>query len=50
MKVVLAFSGGLDTSFCAAWLCRERGAEVLTVTVDTGGLSRAALAGDEGAP
>jgi len=43
MKVVLAFSGGLDTSFCAAWLRREHGAEVVTVTVDTGGLSRAAL-------
>lgn len=43
MKVVLAFSGGLDTSFCAAWLRRERGAEVITVTVDTGGLTRAEL-------
>jgi argininosuccinate synthase len=43
MKVVLAFSGGLDTSFCAAWLRRERDAEVITVTVDTGGLSRAEL-------
>ena len=43
MKVVLAFSGGLDTSFCAAWLRRERGAEVITATVDTGGLTRAEL-------
>ena len=43
MKVVLAFSGGLDTSFCVAYLARERGAEVTTVTVDTGGLSRAEL-------
>jgi argininosuccinate synthase len=43
MKVVLAFSGGLDTSFCAAWLRRERGADVVTVTVDTGGLERGAL-------
>ncbi len=43
MKIVLAFSGGLDTSFCAAWLRRQRGAEVITVTVDTGGMDRAAL-------
>ena len=43
MKVVLAFSGGLDTSFCVAWLVRERGAEVTTVTVNTGGASRADL-------
>jgi len=33
-KVVLAFSGGLDTSFCAVWL-REQGYEVHTVTVRT---------------
>ncbi len=35
--VVLAFSGGLDTSFAAVWLREERGADVVTVTVDTGG-------------
>jgi argininosuccinate synthase len=40
MRVALAFSGGLDTSFCAAWLAAERGAEVITVTVDTGGMDR----------
>ena len=43
MRVVLAFSGGLDTSYCVAWLRRERGAEVTTVTVDTGGLDREEL-------
>jgi len=43
MKMVLAFSGGLDTSFCVAWLTRECGAEVTTVTVNTGGASRADL-------
>jgi argininosuccinate synthase len=43
MKVVLAFSGGLDTSFCVAWLGREKGAEVETVTVNTGGMGRADL-------
>ncbi len=35
--VVLAFSGGLDTSFCALWLQKELGAEVVTATVQTGG-------------
>jgi argininosuccinate synthase len=43
MKVVLAFSGGLDTSFCVAYLTREKGAEVTTVTVNTGGTTRAEL-------
>lgn len=43
MKIALAFSGGLDTTFCAAWLTREKGAEVATVTVDTGGMDRAEL-------
>ncbi len=39
MRTLLAYSGGLDTSFLVAWLTRERGAEVTTVTVDCGGLS-----------
>jgi argininosuccinate synthase len=43
MNTVLAFSGGLDTTFCTAWLTRERNAQVVTVTVDTGGFSRAEL-------
>ena len=38
-KVVLAFSGGLDTSFCAIYLREELGYEVVTVAVDTGGFS-----------
>ena len=38
-KVVLAFSGGLDTSFCALYLREELGFEVVSVTVDTGGFS-----------
>lgn len=37
-KVVLAFSGGLDTSFCAIYLKNELGLEVHAVTIDTGGL------------
>ena len=42
-KIALAFSGGLDTSFLAIWLREQTGAEVVTVTVDTGGFSDAEL-------
>jgi len=40
--IVLAFSGGLDTSFCIPWLTETLGRPVITVTVDTGGLDAAA--------
>jgi argininosuccinate synthase len=40
-RVALAFSGGLDTSFCIPWLKEQYDAVVVTVTVDTGGLSDA---------
>ena len=43
-KVVLAFSGGLDTSYCAIYLSKELGYEVHTLTVNTGGFSDAELA------
>ena len=39
-KIVLAFSGGLDTSFCVPYLKNERGMEVHTVLVNTGGFSQ----------
>ncbi len=42
--IVLAFSGGLDTSFCIPWLMETRGRPVIAVTVDTGGLDAAAAA------
>jgi argininosuccinate synthase len=38
-KVVLAFSGGLDTSYCALYLKNELGCEVHAITINTGGFS-----------
>ncbi len=43
-KVVLAFSGGLDTSFCAKYLAEEKGLEVYTAVANTGGFSADDLA------
>lgn len=40
-KVVLAFSGGLDTSYCVKYLSEEKGYEVHTITVNTGGFDTA---------
>ncbi len=42
-KVVLAFSGGLDTTFCSIYLSKELGLEVHTVVVNTGGFSEVEL-------
>ena len=36
-KVVLAYSGGLDTSVAVAWLRERHDVEVVTLTVDVGG-------------
>ncbi|MDR1739093.1 MAG: argininosuccinate synthase [Candidatus Symbiothrix sp.] len=38
-KVVLAYSGGLDTSFCAMYLSKDLGYEVYTALANTGGFS-----------
>ena len=40
--ILLAFSGGLDTSFCVPWLQETYGRPVVTVTVNTGGIDAAA--------
>ena len=40
--IILAFSGGLDTSFCVPWLKETYGRDVITVTVDTGGIDEQA--------
>ncbi len=47
MKIVLAFSGGLDTSFCVPHLKERTGAELITVTVNTGGATAEDLAAIE---
>lgn len=38
-KVVLGFSGGLDTSYCVKYLHEDLGYEVHSITVNTGGFS-----------
>jgi argininosuccinate synthase len=40
--IILAFSGGLDTSFCVPWLKQTYGRDVITATVDTGGIDASA--------
>lgn len=42
-KVVLAYSGGLDTTFCALYLSQEKGFEVHAVLVNTGGFEQEEL-------
>ena len=38
-KVVVAFSGGLDTSFTVMYLTKEKGYEVYAACANTGGFS-----------
>lgn len=40
--IILAFSGGLDTSFCVPWLKENTGRDVITATIDTGGIDQQA--------
>ena len=42
-KVVLGFSGGLDTTFCVKYLTEDKGLEVHSVVVNTGGFDEAEL-------
>lgn len=39
-KLVLAYSGGLDTSYCAKYLSQVKGFEVHAVSVNTGGFEK----------
>lgn len=43
-KAVLAFSGGLDTTYCAVYLDKISGCEVHAVTVNTGGFNPGEIA------
>ena len=38
-KVILGFSGGLDTSYCVKYLTEEKGYEVHSIIVNTGGFN-----------
>jgi argininosuccinate synthase len=40
--ILLAFSGGLDTSFCVPWLAETFGRPIVTLTVNTGGIDEEA--------
>ena len=42
-KVVLGFSGGLDTSYCVKYLSEEKGYEVHSIIVNTGGFTNEEL-------
>ena len=42
-KIVLGFSGGLDTTFCAKYLSEDKGFEAHSIIVDTGGFSKEEL-------
>ncbi len=46
-KVVVAFSGGLDTSFTVMYLAKEKGYEVYAACANTGGFSREQLKQNE---
>ena len=43
MKIVLGFSGGLDTTYCAKYFTDEKGYEVHSIIVNTGGFSEEEL-------
>jgi argininosuccinate synthase len=45
--IILAFSGGLDTSFCVPWLKENYDRDVVTACVDTGGIDADAAKGLE---
>lgn len=42
-KIVLGFSGGLDTSYCVKYLTEEKGLEVHSIVVNTGGFTEEEL-------
>ena len=46
-KVVVAFSGGLDTSYTVMYLAKEKGYEVYAACANTGGFSKEQLEANE---
>ena len=42
-KVVVGFSGGLDTSYCVKYLSEDKGYEVHSVIINTGGFGEEEL-------
>ncbi len=46
-KLVLAYSGGLDTSYCTKFLSKEKGFEVHAVSINTGGFTQDEIAETE---
>src|SRR6185436_1639965 len=42
-RIVLGFSGGLDTTYCVKYLSEEKGYEVHSIIVNTGGFTEAEL-------
>ena len=42
-KILLAFSGGLDTTFCAVYLAEKHNYEVHSAIVNTGGFTKSEL-------
>ena len=46
-KVVVAFSGGLDTSYTVMYLAKEKGYEVYAACANTGGFSAEQLKANE---
>jgi argininosuccinate synthase len=39
-KIVLGFSGGLDTTYCVKYLSEDLGYEVHSIIVNTGGFTK----------
>src|SRR6478672_8693742 len=47
-KIILGFSGGLDTTYCVKYLTDEKGYEVHSIIVNTGGFTEDELKKTEG--
>jgi argininosuccinate synthase len=43
-KIILAYSGGLDTTYCAVYLSKIKNFEVHAITINTGAFSKKEIA------